>query len=154
MQYWLMKTEPSQFSVEDLASKPGKKEHWDGIRNYQVRNMIRDEMRKGDLVFMYYSSCKQPGIVAIMEINKEAYPDFTAFDPESAYYDPKSDPDNPRWLMVDVKLKRRLKRFLSLKELKQQPRLENMKLFAKGNRLSIMKLSKTEWDYILKMESE
>ena len=152
MNYWLMKTEPSTFSVDDLAAKPGKRDHWDGIRNYQVRNMIRDDMRKGDLVFMYYSSCKEPGIIAIMEIVKEAYPDFTAFDPEEHYYDPKSDPENPRWFMVDVKLKRKLKRYLSLVELKQQAKLKHMRLFAKGNRLSIMPLKKSEWDAILKLE--
>ena len=154
MQYWLMKTEPTTFSVDDLAKCPGKRDHWDGIRNYQVRNMIRDDMRQGDLAFMYYSSCKEPGIVAIMEIVKEAYPDDTAFNPEEHYYDPKSDPDNPRWFMVDVKLKRKLKSYISLELLKQQKALQDMRLLAKGNRLSIMPLTKKQWDYVLAMETK
>lgn len=149
MKYWLMKTEPSLYSVDDLAACPGKSDYWDGIRNYQVRNMIRDDMHKGDLAFMYYSSCKEPGIVAVMEIVSEPYVDHTAFDPESKYFDPKGNPDRPRWYMVNVKLKRRLKRFLALKELRQYSRLKNMQLFKKGNRLSIMELKKYEWDYII-----
>ena len=118
MKYWLMKSEPDAFGIDDLAKCPGKKDHWDGIRNYQVRNMMRDEMKKGDEALFYHSNCKEPGIVGIMKVVKEAYPDFTAFDPKSKYYDPKSDPANPRWLMVDVKLVRIFKRTVSLQEQK------------------------------------
>lgn len=151
-QYWLFKSEPDAFSVDDLAAEPRKTASWDGIRNYQVRNMIRDDMKKGDLAFFYHSSCKQPGVVGVMEIVKTAYPDHTAFDPESQYYDPKSDPDDPRWLMVDVKLKKKFKRLIPLAELKQQAKLKNMKLLARGNRLSIMPVTTKEWQYIMAME--
>ena len=119
MNYWLMKSEPDTFSIDDLASATGKTEHWDGVRNYQARNMMRDEMRKGDQVFFYHSSCKQPGIVGIAEVCKEGYPDFTANDPEGKYYDPKNNSNNPRWYMVDIRLIRKLKRTISLNELKQ-----------------------------------
>ena len=104
MQYWLMKSEPDVFGIDDLAKQPKKTEHWDGVRNYQARNMMRDEMKKGDLVFFYHSNCKEPGIVGLAEVVKEGYPDFTAFDPKAKYYDAKSDPNKPRWYMVDIKL--------------------------------------------------
>jgi predicted RNA-binding protein with PUA-like domain len=153
MNYWLMKSEPDVFGIEHLKKMPQKREHWDGVRNYQARNMMRDQMKKGDLVFFYHSNCKEPGIVGIMEVVKEGYPDFTAFDPNSKYYDPKSDPDNPRWYMVDVKYKRRLKRNISLRELKQHTEaLEGLALLQKGSRLSIMPVSKQQWDYILDLE--
>jgi len=150
MNYWLMKSEPESFSIDDL--KTMKVEHWDGVRNYQARNMMRDEMKKGDQVFFYHSACKEPGIVGIAEVVKEGYPDFTAFDPESKYYDPKSSEEKPRWFMVDVKFKRKLKRAIPLQELKQQPELAEMMLLRKGNRLSINPVSKTEWDFILRLE--
>jgi len=154
MKYWLMKSEPDVFGIEHLKNMPQKREHWDGVRNYQARNMMRDEMKKGDLVFFYHSNCETPGIVGIMEVVKEGYPDFTAFDPDSKYYDPKSDPDNPRWFMVDVKYKRKLKRTISLQELKQEHSevLEGLALLQKGSRLSIMPVSKQQWDYILGLE--
>ncbi|HHQ15161.1 MAG TPA: EVE domain-containing protein, partial [Chromatiales bacterium] len=101
MAYWLMKSEPDVYGIDDL--KKERVDHWDGIRNYQVRNMMRDQMKKGDLAFFYHSNCKQPGIVGIMSIASDAYPDHTQFDPNEKYFDPKSDPDNPRWLMVDVR---------------------------------------------------
>ena len=147
-----MKSEPTEFSIDDLKHRPDKTEPWDGVRNYQARNMMRDEMKKGDLVFFYHSNCDVPGIVGIMTINKEGYPDHTAFDPEDKHYDPKSDPDNPRWFYVDVKYKRKLKRTISLTELKDQKSLKNMKLLQRGNRLSIMPVTKKEWDYILSLE--
>ena len=153
MNYWLIKSEPDAFSIDDLKNRPRKTEHWDGVRNYQARNMMRDEMKKGDLAFFYHSSCKQPGIVGIVEIIKEGYPDHTAFDPKQKYYDPKSNPAKPQWYMVDVRYKRKTRRLLSLTELKLQKRLENMKLLQKGNRLSIMPVSKQEWDCILKLEN-
>lgn len=115
---------------------------------------MRDEMHKGDQVFFYYSSCDEPGIVGIMTVASEAYPDPTAFDPEDSHYDPKSDPDNPRWYLVDVKYKRKLKRTITLQELKEHRGLADMKLLQKGNRLSIMPVTKKQWDYILELEGE
>jgi predicted RNA-binding protein with PUA-like domain len=150
MNYWLMKSEPDVFGIDHL--KEVKVEPWDGVRNYQARNMMRDDMKKGDLVFFYHSNTDVPGIVGIMQVVKEGYPDHTAFDPEEKYYDPKSDPENPRWYMVDVKFKRKLKRTISLSELKELPELEDMPLVRKGNRLSIMPVTKEQWDFILSLE--
>lgn len=147
-----MKSEPSEFSIDDLKNRPKKTEPWDGVRNYQARNMMRDEMKKGDLVFFYHSNCEEPGIVGIMTVAKEGYPDHTAFDPDDKHFDPKSDPENPRWFYVDVKYKRKLKRTITLSELREQKPLQKMKLLQKGNRLSIMPVSKEEWDYILGLE--
>jgi len=152
MANWLMKTEPEVFGIDDLKACEKKTEHWDGVRNYQARNMMRDDMKKGDLVFFYHSNCKVPGIVGIAKVVKQGYPDFTAFDPETKYYDPKSDPDNPRWYMVDVQFVRKLKRTISLEELKQMPELEEMALVRRGNRLSIMPVEPDEWDLILGLE--
>ena len=154
MNYWLMKSEPDVFGIEHLKKMPKKTEHWDGVRNYQARNMMRDEMKKGDQVFFYHSNCAEPGIVGIMEVVREGYPDFTAFDPEQKYYDPKSDPDNPRWYMVDIRYKRMTKRLISLRELKGYKALEDCPLVRKGNRLSIMPLNKKQWDFILKLEDK
>jgi predicted RNA-binding protein with PUA-like domain len=152
MNYWLMKSEPDVFSIDDLKAMPDKTEHWDGVRNYQARNMMRDQMKKGDLVFFYHSNCKVPGIVGIAQVVKEGYPDFTAKNPESKYYDPKNDPDNPRWYMVDVKFKRKLKRTISLEELKDLPALKDMPLVRKGNRLSVMPVAAEHWQIILDLE--
>jgi len=113
-----MKSEPDTFGIHDLFNKPNQTEHWDGVRNYQARNMMRDDMKLGDLVFFYHSNCDEPGIVGIMEIVREGYPDFFAFDPEDKHFDPKSDPANPRWIMVDVKYLKTLSRTITLKELK------------------------------------
>lgn len=151
MNYWLMKSEPSTFSIYDLKNKPNQTEHWDGVRNYQARNMMRDQMKCGDLAFFYHSNCTPPGIVGIVEIVKEGYPDFTAFDPQSDYYDPKSHPDNPRWFMVDVKLKTIFPEIITLEKLKTYPPLEEMVVLRKGNRLSITPVSKEEWDFILSL---
>ena len=114
MNYWLMKSEPSVFSIDHLKSMPDRKDHWDGVRNYQARNMLRDQMKVGDRAFFYHSSCEIPGIAGLMEIVREAYPDHTAFDAGSKYFDAKSDPDNPRWFMVDVKYLRHTQRVISL----------------------------------------
>ncbi len=153
MRYWLMKSEPDSFSIDDLKNRPDKTEPWDGVRNYQARNMMRDDMKVGDLAFFYHSNCDVPGIVGIMTISREGYPDPTAFDPEDHHYDPKSDPDNPRWIHVDVKYKRKLKRTISLQELKQHAEaLPNFALLRKGNRLSVMPVEKEHWDYILGLE--
>jgi predicted RNA-binding protein with PUA-like domain len=152
MSYWLMKSEPDVFGIDDLKNAPKATEPWDGVRNYQARNMMRDEMKRGDLVFFYHSNCKTPGIVGIAKVVKEAYPDFTALDPESKYYDPKSTPDHPRWFMVDVKFVRRLKRTITLEELKGDRRLEGFPLIRRGNRLSIMPVTEKQWHHILSLE--
>ncbi len=150
MQYWLMKSEPSEYGIEDL--KRDKTEHWDGVRNYQARNMMRDQMKKNDLAFLYHSNCDEIGIVGVMTVHREGYPDHTAFDKKDKHYDPKSDPENPRWIMVDVKYKRKLKRTITLQELKTHKKLEGMQLLQKGNRLSIMPVSEQHWEYILSLE--
>jgi predicted RNA-binding protein with PUA-like domain len=147
-----MKTEPGEFSFADLAKRPDKTEPWDGIRNYQARNYIRDEMRPGDLAFFYHSNCEEPGIVGIVKIDSTARPDHTAFDKKHKHYDMKSDPDNPRWYLVDVKHKKKLSRLISLQELRQHKQLKNMKLLQKGNRLSIMPISQNEWKFLLSLE--
>ena len=152
MQHWLMKSEPDVYGIDHLAAQPEQTDHWDGIRNFQARNMMRDQMQVGDQVFFYHSNCKPPGIVGIMEIARAAYPDPTAFDPEAGYYDPKSDPHNPRWLMVDVRLVRRLQRMISLEELRSHPELESMTLLRRGNRLSITPVSAEHWEFILGLE--
>ena len=122
------------------------------MRNYQARNMMRDEMRKGDRIFFYHSNCAEPGIVGIAKVAREGYPDPTAFDPEDKHYDPKSDPDNPRWFLVDVKYVRKTKRTISLQELKLHPELEELALVRRGNRLSVMPVSDEHWDFILSLE--
>ena len=155
MAYWLMKSEPDAFGIEDLKSRPAKTEPWDGVRNYQARNFMRDDMKKGDEIFFYHSNCKVPGIVGIATVASTAYPDPTQFDPDSDYFDPKSDPDDPRWILVDVKYKRRLKRILSLAEIKDHAEaLGDFALVRKGNRLSIMPVSAEQWDYLLGLEKQ
>jgi len=147
--YWLMKSEPTAFSMDDLARASHKTSCWDGVRNYQARNMMRDEMKKGDLAFFYYSNTEQPGIVGIMQVVKEAYPDHTAFDPENHHYDPKSQPDNPRWFMVDVQFVKKFKHPILLSDLRENPLLKNMMILRKGNRLSITPVTEKEWEAIL-----
>ncbi len=152
MAYWLIKSEPDEFSIDDLRSCPRGTDHWDGVRNYQARNFMRDEMKKGDEVFFYHSNCKEPGIVGLARVVRESYPDHTAFDPDDPHYDPKSDPQKPTWFMVDVKFVRTLRRNISLKELKAEPALEGLALVRKGNRLSVMPVSEDHWKHILEME--
>jgi len=152
MNYWLMKSEPTAFSIDDLKDMPKQTEHWDGVRNYQARNMMRDQMKVGDQVFFYHSNCKVPGIVGIMEVVRESYPDHTAFEPQSKYFDPKSSPEKPRWFMVDIKYIRHTRRVIPLTELKDCEPLENMQLVRKGNRLSILPVSAAEWKIILRLE--
>ena len=149
MKFWLMKNEPEDYNIDDL--KRDKTEPWDGIRNYQVRNMIRDEMRIGDNAFFYHSNCEIPGIYGQMTICKEAYVDHTAFDKKAKYYDPKSKIEAPRWLMVDVEFKKKFNKIVSLKELKSFNELSQMRVVKRGNRLSITKLEKKEWDFIIKL---
>lgn len=151
MNYWLFKSEPNAFSIDDLQNRPRQIEHWDGVRNYQVRNMLRDQIHVGDHAFFYHSNCTPPGIAGIIEIVKKGYPDFTAWDPQSNHFDPKSTPQNPRWFMVDVRFVKKFKRIISLDELKKQPDLENMVVVRKGSRLSITPVTLAEWETILKM---
>lgn len=153
MRYWLMKSEPDEFSIEDLKNRPDQTEGWDGVRNYQARNFMRDEMAEGDRVFFYHSNTRVPGVVGIMRVSREGYPDDTAFDPADPHYDPKSDPDKPRWYRVDVTFERELDRVISLSEIKAHAEaLEGLALVRKGNRLSVMPVDKTHWDFILDME--
>lgn len=152
MSYWLMKSEPDVFGIDHLAARHDQTDHWDGVRNYQVRNMMRDEMRPRDLAFFYHSSTKVPGIAGLMEIVSAGYPDHTAFDPQSAHYDPKSDPQRPRWYMVDVRFRRRLERTIPLTELKANPALADLALVRRGNRLSVMPVTEAQWQAILAME--
>jgi len=153
MNYWLMKSEPDVFSIDDLEDRPRQTEHWDGVRNYQARNFMR-EMRKGDRAFFYHSSCAVPGVAGIIEIAREAYPDDSAWDPRSKYHDPKSRPDKPLWYMVDVRFARRFAQVVPLAALRANPALKQMRLLRRGNRLSIMPVSAQEWRTILKMEKE
>jgi len=151
MQYWLMKSEPDSFSIDDLSKRPNKTEPWNGVRNYQARNFMRDGMKKGDLALFYHSSCPEPGAVGIIEIVRNAYPDPTARDPDSPYYDPRASDDNPVWVMVDVRLKKKFREPATLKMLRAQRSLSGMLLLQRGNRLSILPLTKKEWDTILKL---
>lgn len=147
MRYWLMKSEPDEVSIDDVLAAPKKTVAWFGVRNYQARNFLRDGMQKGDLAFFYHSSCAEPGIAGIVEVASGAYPDATQFDPKSPYYDPKATPETPRWISVDVKAVRKTA-LLSLKELRTHPELENMRLLAKGSRLSVMPVEPAEWKFI------
>lgn len=148
MRYWLMKSEPSDVSVDNLASFPNQTVDWYGIRNYQARNFMRDQMKLGDKAFFYHSNCDVPGIAGIVEVSKLAYPDRTQFDSKHRYFDPKSTPENPRWMNVDVKLIRKT-RLLSLHELRGYPELTNMRTLQRGNRLSITPVDPREWEFIV-----
>ena len=150
MNHWLMKSEPDTFSIDDLKRK--KREAWDGVRNYQARNFMRDGMRVGDGVFFYHSNCAEPGIAGLAEVASDAYADPSQFDPKSKYFDPGSSRDNPRWMLVDVKFVKKLKRTITLDELKNHPALAEMTLLRKGNRLSVMPVDAAEWQYILDLE--
>ncbi|NCF72436.1 MAG: EVE domain-containing protein [Gammaproteobacteria bacterium] len=150
MAYWLMKSEPDVYSIDDLA-RDGR-EMWDSIRNYQARNMMRDDMRIGDEIFFYHSNCKEPGIVGIMKVASEPYPDPIQFDKKSRYFDEKSSKENPRWILVDVEFVRKLSRNITLTEIKAEKSLEDMILARRGNRLSIMPVEKKHWNKILKLE--
>ncbi len=152
MAYWLLKSEPNAFSIDDLARV--QVEPWEGVRNYQARNILRDEMQIGDLAFFYHSNCKVPAIVGMMKIVKAGYVDDTAFNSDGKYYDPKSKPDNPRWYRVDVAFVEKFTQAISLHVLKQQAALVNLPLVKKGNRLSVMAVSEQEWHYILGLKSQ
>ena len=154
MNHWLLKSEPASFSIDDLGEAPKRTTAWDGVRNFQARNMLRDSMKKGDLAFFYYSSCDVPGIAGIVSIAREGYPDITAFDPKHDHYDADSQQDAPRWYAVDVKLERKLKRIITLDELRAYAakNLKDFVLLRRGNRLSVMPVSKKDWDFVLTLE--
>lgn len=149
--YWLMKTEPSSYSIDDLAAEKKKTTHWDGVRNYQARNFMRDEMRVGDRVLLYHSNANPPAVVGVMKVVREAYPDHTAWDPDDKHHDPKSTPENPRWFMVDVQLEAAFAEGLSLDSLREVTALRDMELLRKGSRLSVQPVRKKEFDAILKL---
>ena len=148
--YWLMKSEPDAFSLDDLKKSPKKTTSWEGVRNYQARNIMRDDCKKGDGVLFYHSKTKEPAVVGIATVVKESYPDPTQFDAKSPYFDPKATPDNPRWFMVDVKYKSQMKTPVTLAEIKQTKALEKMVLVNRG-RLSVQPVTQKEWDIILKL---
>ena len=146
-----MKSEPDVFSFDDLWKAKGRRTHWDGVRNYQARNLMRDEMSIGDGVLYYHSNASPPGVAGVAEVCSEAYPDHTQFDPADGHYDPKSKQEDPRWWMVDVKAVRKLKRFVSLDELKAAPRLKEMMVCQRGSRLSVQPVSAAHWRAVLKL---
>ena len=148
MSYWLIKSEPEVFSFADLQAAAKKTTHWDGVRNYQARNTLRDAMKKGDRCFFYHSNAEPSGIAGICEVVREGYPDHTAFDPKDPHYDPKSTPDAPTWYMVDVKAVRAFPRLISLAELRAARALQGMVLLQKGSRLSVQPVSRREWETI------
>jgi len=149
--HWLVKSESSCFSIDDLAKSKNKTTYWDGVRNYQARNFMRDEMKKGDHVLFYHSNADPNSVVGVCEVVKEGYPDFTAFDPEDQHYDPKSKEDTPTWVMVDLRLIKKFKTPATLSEIKENSKLQEMRLVQRGNRLSVMPVEKKEFDEILKM---
>jgi predicted RNA-binding protein with PUA-like domain len=149
MQYWLMKSEPDEVSIDDLEAAPEQRVPWFGVRNYQARNFMRDAMQVGDLAFFYHSSCAEPGIAGICEVCSEPYPDESQFAEQGPYFDPKSTPENPRWWLRDVHFVAK-SRLIPLAELRLYPELANMRLLARGNRLSIMPVTPGEWVFITK----
>ncbi|GAB5604463.1 EVE domain-containing protein [Sideroxyarcus sp. TK5] len=147
MRYWLMKSEPSDVSIDDLAAMKDQTVAWYGVRNYQARNFMRDQMNIGDGVLFYHSNCKEPGIAGIAEVCSPAYPDATQFDQHSKYFDAKATPEQPRWMNVDVKLVKKIA-LIPLDELRRHPELEHMRTLQRGNRLSITPLDPAEWKFI------
>jgi len=150
-QYWLVKSEPGTFSFDNLWDSPGRTTGWDGVRNYQARNLMRDEMQKGDLVFFYHSSTAEPGIVGIAEVVSAAYPDETAHDPDNPHFDPRSKPENPSWYAVDIRAVEKFSRPVTLSELRTRPELEGLPLLQKGSRLSVQRVGAVEWNAVLVM---
>jgi len=153
VKYWLLKSEPDTFSITDLKARPRRTEHWDGVRNYQARNYIR-EMQKGDHAFFYHSSCAEPGVVGTVTVVSDPYPDFTAFDPHNPHYDPKSTPDHPRWFMVDVRHDKTFRNTVGLQQLKECRELTGFALLNRGNRLSIMPVTASQWRFINSLAGE
>jgi len=154
MNHWLFKSEPDSFSIDALAKAPRQTTAWDGVRNYQARNMLRDSIKKGDQAFFYHSSCEVPGIAGIVAVVKEGYPDKTAFDPGHHHYDADSDAHQPRWFVVDVKLVRKFERIITLDELRRHAgkALKDFVLLRRGNRLSVMPVTHKEWEFVLTLE--
>lgn len=148
MKYWLMKTEPDVFSIHDLKKK--KKNGWDGVRNYQARNFMRDEMRVGDQILFYHSSCEIPGVAGLARVSKESHPDPTQFDKKSEYYDAKATKEKPIWFMVEVEFVKELN-LISLEKIKSEPKLKDMRLVQKGSRLSVQPVSAPQWEQVLKL---
>ncbi len=149
--YWLMKSEPDAFSYADLEAAPKKTTLWDGVRNYQARNLLRDEFKEGDGVLYYHSNAKPTGVAGLARVVRESYPDPTQFDPANKYHDPKSDPDDPRWLVVDIQAVCELPNFVSLPDLKANPKLEDMMVVQRGARLSVQPVTKAQWGLVLRM---
>jgi predicted RNA-binding protein with PUA-like domain len=154
MNHWLMKSEPGTFSIDDLAALPGRTTAWDGVRNFQARNMLRDSMKTGDTAFFYHSGCDVPGIAGIVRVVKQGYADKTALDPKHHHYDARSTASDPRWYVVDVRLVRKFKRLIALEELRNHAggELAGMGILRRGNRLSVTPVSKTEWEFVLTLE--
>lgn len=149
MNYWLIKSDPDSFSMDDLARAPRRTTSWDGVRNFQARNMLRDEMRRGDQAFFYHSNCAQPAIVGIVEVTRGGYVDVTAFDPRDHHYDPRSTREKPLWYCVDVRLRRRFPQPVTLEQLRAQPALRSLMILRRGNRLSVTPVSAQHWRHIL-----
>ncbi len=154
MRHWLMKTEPDTFGIDDLAASPRRTTSWEGVRNYQARNLLRDDFTRGDTGFLYHSSCAEPGIVGIVEVVRAGYPDASAWDPRSPYHDAKSLENKPVWYTVDVRLKRRMKRVITLAELREHVsgKLADFSLLRTGNRLSVMPVDASHWNFIIDLE--
>ncbi|MDQ3673134.1 MAG: EVE domain-containing protein [Gemmatimonadota bacterium] len=153
-QYWLLKADPETFSIDDLWSAPNRTTHWDGVRNFQARNFMRDEMKKGDLAFFYHSGGAEPGIAGIVEIIREGYPDHTALDPNDPHFDPKSRDGESSWSMVDIRCLERFSQPVKLSEMRNRPELAGLPLLKKGNRLSVQKVGAAEWNAVLAMARE
>jgi predicted RNA-binding protein with PUA-like domain len=149
--YWLVKSEPDCFSWDDLMAAPGRTTCWDGVRNYQARNFMRDGMKKGDLVLFYHSSAEPNAVLGVAEVVREAYPDHTQFDPKADHFDPKSDTGSPTWIMVDLKAKETFRRPVTLAELKKDPRLDGMELLKRGSRLSVQAVSPEHWAVVCEL---
>ena len=149
--YWLIKSDPEEFSIKDLKSSKNQTTYWNGVRNYQARNFLRDDMEKGDRVLFYHSNAEPNAVVGICEIVREGYPDHTQFDPDDIHFYPSAKKENPTWFMVDVKLLKEFKHQVTLEKIKENPKLENMKLVQKGNRLSVMPVTKEEFYEVVKM---
>lgn len=149
--YWLVKSEPESFSIQDLAKSPNQTTHWNGVRNYQARNMLRDDMKQGELVLFYHSSSDPPAVVGVAEVAREGYPDFTAWDKKSPYYDETATQDDPRWFMVDIRLKEIFSKPIELRQLREEKGLAEMVLLQRGSRLSVQPVSKSEFETILKL---
>ena len=154
IRYWLIKTEPDSFSIDDLAAAPKKTTFWSGVRNYQARNFMRDDMQPGDRVLFYHSNAEPSSVVGVATVASEGYPDHTSWDDNDHHYDPASTPTNPRWYMVDLKFERKFKRPLSLSELREVPALKQMELLRKGSRLSVQTVSEQEFQAILRLAGE